>query len=703
MRVLLSIPILLGISLLGGPLVQGDETYVEGEILVQYRSVRDARAPARKGPGRSRMKRQYRRLSAALGGEVVLYASATDSTGALLEEIRKDPLVQRAQPNYRKSLLRSRFPNDAEFSNQWNLHNTGQSVNGSPGTVDADVDLPEARKLMKESVPEVVIAIMDSGVDYRHPDLREAMWVNTGEIPGNSVDDDVNGFVDDVYGYDFVGDLFEVRNVGLVNDGPDADPMDGDATDGHGTHLAGIAAAVADNSLGVSGLSEARIMALKISEDGASVSTSAVLDALDYVVLMKQRGVNIVVVNGSYGSGTYDILEHIAIDQLAGQGIVFCSSAGNSGTNNDVVPVYPAGYTSSHILAVASTDADDALAPTSNYGLTSVDLGAPGDAILSTYPSHVFPVSEIVHGGTSFEAQGFLFSGMSTGTTGTIVSCGLGTPLDIPFTVAGNVALIERGTLYFGEKVANAQAEGAVAAIIYNSAGETNVVTGNLGEPGGNIPAVGVSRSDGFALQLLAGQPVTVINRAHPLSAYQVFGGTSMAAPHVAGAVALLAQHYPHDTLAMRIQRIRAGVDLLPALVGDTSTGGRLNLAHLLDTDADDVPDWWELQYAPNLLSITDTTDGDGDGSLDQSEYRAGTDPTNATSFLAFRAGADQRSFSWPSATGRTYQVSTATRLDLPFNPLTAVLPATPPTNVWELIPVGSDTQRFYRVDLLWD
>ncbi len=267
----------------------------------------------------------------------------------------------------------SRFdvlPNDANFAKLWALDNTGQTG----GTLDADIDAPEAWSVTTGS-PGIVVAVIDTGVDYTHPDLAANIWTNPREIPGNGVDDDGNGFVDDVHGYNFA------RNNG--------DPMD---DNGHGTHVAGTIAAVGDNGIGVTGVNwTSSIMALKFLDSRGSGTISNAVRAINYATMMQTRyGVNVHVTNNSWGSYTSSQSLRDAIASSGNAGILFVAAAGNDGFNNDVTPLYPSGYNLNNIIAVAATDQNDLLARFSNYGTTSVDLGAPGVSIYSTRPQGAY-------------------------------------------------------------------------------------------------------------------------------------------------------------------------------------------------------------------------------------------------------------------------------------------------------------------------
>ena len=264
------------------------------------------------------------------------------------------------------------IPNDSQFNQLWGLHNTG--ANG--GVVDADIDAPEAWDVTRGS-RDVVVAVIDTGVDYNHPDLAPNIWVNAREIPGNGIDDDGNGYVDDYRGFNFYDHT--------------PDPMDNHF---HGTHVAGTIGAVGNNGLGVTGVAQnVSIMPLKFLGSNGSGPISAAIQAINYTTMMKVRnGVNIRVSNNSWGGGGYSEGLDQAIRENAAAGILFVAAAGNSARDTDIYPAYPAAYSIENIISVGATDRTDQPASYSNWGRNSVDLWAPGSAILSTTPNNTYSV-----------------------------------------------------------------------------------------------------------------------------------------------------------------------------------------------------------------------------------------------------------------------------------------------------------------------
>ena len=286
---------------------------------------------------------------------------------------RLAPFVEYAEPDH--VVRHAATPNDTYYSLQWGLHNTGQTIAGNdPGIADADIDAPEAWNTTTGGAG-LVIADLDTGAQWSHPDLAANVWTNAGEVAGNGVDDDGNGYVDDVRGYDFYSN--------------DVDPAD---SDGHGTHTAGTIGAVGNNGIGVTGVAwSCKVMVLRFLGPQGGYNS----DAIRGIQYATQKGVK--VSNNSYGNPYYDQSFYNAINAAKSAGHVFVAAAGNAGTNNDSTPYYPAAFNLDNVISVAATDNNDQRASFSNYGASSVDLGAPGVNIASTYTGSNY----VYMGGTS--------------------------------------------------------------------------------------------------------------------------------------------------------------------------------------------------------------------------------------------------------------------------------------------------------------
>ena len=280
--------------------------------------------------------------------------------------------VRYAQPDYVVSL--SKTPNDPSFSQQWGLNNFGQ--NG--GTPNSDISAPEAWNISTGS-GKTIVAVIDTGVDYTHPDLAANIWTNKGEIPGNGIDDDHDGFVDDVHGWDFANN--------------DNNPMD---DNGHGTHVAGIIGAVGNNGIGVDGVNwSVQIMPLKFMGADGLGSLSNAIRALNFAVA---HGAT--VSNNSYSGGGYYQAFYDAVKAAQAKGHIFVAAAGNNSVNTDASPAYPSSYNLDNIVSVAAVDRNDNLASFSNYGANTVDIAAPGVSIYSTYKNDNY----VTMSGTSMAA-----------------------------------------------------------------------------------------------------------------------------------------------------------------------------------------------------------------------------------------------------------------------------------------------------------
>lgn len=278
---------------------------------------------------------------------------AVTALGAALD------VVEYAEPDliYQTQAL----PNDPSMGQLWGMHNTGQTVSGDTGIANADIDAMQAWDVFTGS-QSFAIGVCDTGIRRTHVDLSSNIWINTGEIP-DGVDNDGNGRIDDLWGWDFWNN--------------DKEPLD---DNNHGSHVAGTIGGRGNNARGVVGVNwYCRLVGLKIGSAQGSISLSAAISALDYCV---QK--NIKVSNHSWGGGGYSQSMFNAISAARSAGHLFVAAAGNDGRNNDVTPFYPASYNLDNIISVAAIDNNNNKASFSNYGATSVDIAAPGVTIYSS-------------------------------------------------------------------------------------------------------------------------------------------------------------------------------------------------------------------------------------------------------------------------------------------------------------------------------
>ncbi len=356
--------------------------YVPGEVIVKFKpGVKTAEAKGRLFTAHRGLGLAEKR---ALPNGASLFKTDKDVPEAI-EALKKDPRVEYVQPNYiyRPCAV---TVNDPLYGQQWGL-------GGQYGT-----KAPEAWNYATGE--GIIVAVIDTGVDYNHPDLAENIWRNTREVAGNSQDDDGNGYKDDTVGYDFIGNDF-------LNSQPDNDPMD---ELGHGTHVAGIIAAVAGNGEGIAGVAPGvKIMALKAADRNGNFTTAAIKVAIDYAVY---NGAKVVNMSFAYPPGNSEnptaYFDRALYDTIARypQTLFVAAAGNNEGNNNDELPVYPACYNRpntvydetqnkwvnlpalTNVVSVAALAPGGSLAYFSNCGAQSVDLAAPGEGIISTVPGH---------------------------------------------------------------------------------------------------------------------------------------------------------------------------------------------------------------------------------------------------------------------------------------------------------------------------
>ena len=560
---------------------------VPGEVLVTFeQSASESRRDAA-------VKKVRGRSSEAVGkskGRIArVKLDSGQSVAEAVKELEKQPGVASAQPNYVKRL--ASMPNDPHFPNLWGLNNTGQTFDNVVGQVDADIDAPEAWAVTQGSA-DIVVAVLDTGTDLLHPDLKNNLWVNTGEIPGNGIDDDGNGYVDDVYGWNTVANSPNVWDDGVS---------------GHGTHVAGTIAAQANNGIGVTGVApKVKIMTLKVMNSSGSGSTASVRAALEYA---KANGAD--VINGSFGSDRgIDQLEYNTLKELS---VPLVFAAGNAGYNNDSNPFYPASYDLPNIIAVGATENRDQRATFSNYGAQTVDLMAPGFYIYSTIPAAMTQSTAFQDGADNLNAWTAststpAYSSPWTNCTSTYKSAPasigvlstkayqqdsimLKQGLDLRGALAPKLVADARYHLTAADylyiyatsdqhpsrqaiaNLANTSTNNAWTTLsidLSKLAGHSNVklelaVLNGGGATGGHI------RLDNIKITESA-------SSGSYSSAYAYMQGTSMATPHVAGAAALVLSVNPNLTAAQVKSAILSTAEKKSSLTGLSVTGARLNV-----------------------------------------------------------------------------------------------------------------------------
>lgn len=350
--------------------------HVPGELIVKFRDGDQKSLGALKNLG-MQLARPIELTAETL--HVVNVGNEKSLTNAI-EELMKDPNVVYAEPNFIYSIVQpyqptplenilapmnepmplNYTPNDPQFGQLWGLYNTGSNEpNGrTPGVEGADIDALRAWEITRGS-RDVVIAVIDTGIDYNHEDLRDNMWVNP----------DPNA--EDVHGYNFVTNT--------------PNPWDGN---GHGTHCAGTIGAVHDNALGVAGvMADVQLVAVKFLSDFGSGTTENAIRSVDYAT-----NLNVDIMSNSWGGGGRSQALEDAIWRAHERGILFVAAAGNSRSNNDARPSYPASYDVPNVISVAATTAQDTLASFSSYGRTSVHIAAPGHNTLSTVQNDRYAV-----------------------------------------------------------------------------------------------------------------------------------------------------------------------------------------------------------------------------------------------------------------------------------------------------------------------
>jgi subtilisin family serine protease len=583
-------PLAPGTDLVLPTLDQGDA--IPRELLVGFRRTAEGseRAAARRAAG-VQVERALR-----IEGVQLVMVNRGQSTREAIARLESDPAVRYAEPN-RLRRHSATDPDDPEFDQLWGLHNTGQTVNGATGLLDSDIDALEAWDISTGG--DTLVAVVDEGVAYDHPDLAPNMWSNPGEIPDNGEDDDGNGYVDDIHGIDTV-DL-------------DSDPRD---FGGHGTHVAGTIAAAGNNGIGIAGVSwEAEVMAVRaLGPDGGT--DAEIAEAFDYAGDMGAQ-----VVNASLGGpGESQTLQQPITDH---PNTLFVVAAGNGGEdgigddNDGAEPEFPCAYNNANLICVAATTQGDGLASFSNFGATTVDLGAPGTNVLSAAPdrgkvvfSDTFENDDFADRWTPFTDPegGPEWSRDSGGAGGSGFSAGdspggdyandagaymdLLVPLDLgdehgcelSFDMKLEVRAGDQFVVYKSYDGVDFEAIGATRADLGRSTGGNFVPARLALEADGQdtviisfgVESNGTDTADGASVDNVE---VACIQPEEGEGDLAFSSGTSMATPHVSGAAALLFSHRPSLTVEQAKTILLTTGDALPSLGGGkTVSGRRLNL-----------------------------------------------------------------------------------------------------------------------------
>jgi len=605
--------------------------YAEGEVIVKFKKGLDLAAVNSFAQTKSlKMKKHFKVLSKAKGQQYALLSSPGKADPlTLVNALRNNPQVEFVSPNYRREVCAT--PNDPKYSRMWAMNNTGQTG----GTSDADIDAPEAWDHSTGS-SSVIVADIDTGFDYLHSDLAANAWTNPGEIAGNDRDDDGNGYIDDVYGIDPAGVNGTVPDCDPM-DGNGHGTHTAGTIGAVGNNALGVVGVNWNvKVMGLKFFDDAGGNAYD------SFAIECIEYAVWEKQYHGQNVVAINASWGGYDSSATEPVDALrdAIEFANDAGIVFCAAVGNGdgyggsgspGDDNDsVIHHYPSDYTLPGIIAVTATDHNDALGSFANYGATSVDLGAPGVSILSTVPRALIPHAgdiffddmengqsywitsgtknswaitdeyEIYWGGAYPEAPSYPHfwsdsPGSGGGTVYTLYQSNTNSYLTYEHDI--NLSAYASQNVYLGLTMGRHIGTGDhVYVDISADSGANWTQIQDWGSTGGSvyfwasfswaIPDAYktanfrmrfhlVSNNAGNGLGVVIDDIGIVTNLGSP---YESWDGTSMATPHVAGAVGLMASVFPNETVSQRKKRILDYGDDITSLHGITVSGRRLNL-----------------------------------------------------------------------------------------------------------------------------